>query len=124
MAKFSQAFLQGLLQPTYQKGLFEAARGIGMAPRVMQLQKEEKAEREQLSEILSGPTTGSAAIQRVAQLNTLAQQARMKGNTQRAIAIEKAAANLQSQIRMQGAGQIAELMQQLDRAVDPTNISN
>lgn len=124
MAKFSQAFLQGLLQPSYQKGLFEAARGIGMTPGLMKLRREEKAEQEQLSNILSGPTDNTSAIQRVAQLNTLAQQARMKGNTKRATAIEKVAANLQSQIRMQGAGQIAELMQQLDRAVDPTNISN
>ena len=29
MAKFSQAFLQGLLQPSYQQGLFTAARELG-----------------------------------------------------------------------------------------------
>jgi hypothetical protein len=41
MAKFSQTFLQGLLQPSYQQGLFEAARGIGMAPGLMRQQKEQ-----------------------------------------------------------------------------------
>jgi len=37
MAKFSQTFLQGLLQPTYQQGLFDVARNIGQAPAVMGL---------------------------------------------------------------------------------------
>lgn len=32
MAKFSQAFLQGLLQPTYGQGLFTAARELGEMP--------------------------------------------------------------------------------------------
>ena len=41
MAKFSQTFLQGLLQPSYQQGLFEAARGIGMTPGLMRQQKEQ-----------------------------------------------------------------------------------
>lgn len=39
MAKFSQAFLQGLLQPTYQRGLFEAARDVAQAPAVMGLER-------------------------------------------------------------------------------------
>jgi len=39
MAKFSQAFLQGLLQPTYQQGLFDVARSVGQAPAVMGLQR-------------------------------------------------------------------------------------
>ena len=33
MARFSQQFLQGLLQPSYQQGLFTAAQQIGSAPR-------------------------------------------------------------------------------------------
>jgi hypothetical protein len=42
MARFSQAFLQGLLQPTYQQGLFEAARGLGQTPGVMRMQREDE----------------------------------------------------------------------------------
>ena len=51
MAKFSQAFLQGLLQPTYQQGLFEAARGLGQTPGIMRMQRreEEEKKREQAS---------------------------------------------------------------------------
>lgn len=43
MAKFSQALLQGLLQPTYQQGLFEAARNVGQAPGVFAQQKTNEA---------------------------------------------------------------------------------
>jgi hypothetical protein len=39
MARFSQAFLQGLLQPSYQQGLFEAARGVGQTPGIMAMQE-------------------------------------------------------------------------------------
>jgi hypothetical protein len=42
MARFSQAFLQGLLQPTYQQGLFEAAKGLGQTPAILDLQREEE----------------------------------------------------------------------------------
>ena len=44
MAKFSQTFLQGLLQPSYQEGLFSAARGIGAAPQMRALQQQQQAE--------------------------------------------------------------------------------
>jgi len=39
MAKFSQTFLQGLLQPSYQEGLFTAARQAAELPGKMQEQK-------------------------------------------------------------------------------------
>ena len=45
MAKFSQAFLQSLLQPSYQEGLFTAARGIGQAPQMRALQQQQQAEK-------------------------------------------------------------------------------
>ena len=44
MAKFSQTFLQGLLQPTYQQGLFDVARSVGQAPAVMGLQRRREEE--------------------------------------------------------------------------------
>ena len=45
MAKFSQTFLQGLLQPTYQQGLFDVARNIGQAPALMR-EQEQRQQRE------------------------------------------------------------------------------
>lgn len=39
MAKFSQTFLQGLLQPSYQQGLFTAAEKAGQFPGQLQQQK-------------------------------------------------------------------------------------
>jgi len=42
MAKFSQQFLQSLLQPSYQEGLFTAARGIGQAPGLRRQQQQQQ----------------------------------------------------------------------------------
>jgi hypothetical protein len=49
VAKFSQTFLQGLLQPSYQQGLFEAARGVGQTPNIMRLQREREEKARMLS---------------------------------------------------------------------------
>jgi len=49
MAKFSQAFLQSMLQPSYQEGLFTAARGIGQAPGLRRQQQQQQAEQQQLA---------------------------------------------------------------------------
>lgn len=71
MAKFSQTFLQGLLQPSYQQGLFEAARGVGMTPGLMRMQKqqqEEKARRDK------GVLSGNMAIQQAAQAGNLTEE--------------------------------------------------
>jgi len=48
MAKFSQTFLQGLLQPSYQEGLFTAARGIGQAPGLRKQQQEQQQQMQAL----------------------------------------------------------------------------
>lgn len=63
MAKFSQAFLKGLLQPSYQQGLFEAARGIGMAPGLTALNRKQKEERERREKGMMG---GMLAAQQAA----------------------------------------------------------
>ena len=47
MAKFSQTFLQGLLQPSYQEGLFTAARGIGQAPQMRALQQQQQLKKQE-----------------------------------------------------------------------------
>lgn len=46
MARFSQALLQGLLNPTYQQGLFEAARGLGQTPGLMAAEKQRQEQQE------------------------------------------------------------------------------
>lgn len=52
MAKFSQQFIQGLLQPSYQQGLFTAAQQLGARPRQM-------AEKRQEQQMLGGLIPGS-----------------------------------------------------------------
>jgi phosphoribosylformylglycinamidine (FGAM) synthase PurS component len=56
MARFSQAFLQGLLRPTYAEGLFEAARGAGMAPGLISIEKKQEEEKQKKAKLLSGMT--------------------------------------------------------------------
>lgn len=51
MARFSQQFLQGLLQPSYQEGLFTAARGIGQAPAMRLQQQQQQQEAKQLAQM-------------------------------------------------------------------------
>lgn len=48
MAKFSQTFLQSMLQPSYQEGLFTAARGIGAAPGLRRQQQQEEEDMQKL----------------------------------------------------------------------------
>ena len=58
MAKFSQALLQSLMQPSYQEGLFTAAQGLGGAPRLAQQQAVQEQEAENL--LLSAAFPGEA----------------------------------------------------------------
>jgi len=48
MARFSQALLQGLLNPTYQQGLFEAARGLGQTPGLMAAEKQRQEQMQRM----------------------------------------------------------------------------
>ena len=48
MAKFSQTFLQSMLQPSYQEGLFTAARGIGAAPGLRRQQQQQEEDMQKL----------------------------------------------------------------------------
>lgn len=116
MAKFSQAFLQGLLNPTYQKGLEEAARNIGQAPAVMGLQRrreEEAAKMAQMgpvdlaryaeqeamktgdaTEVLQAQQVTKGVIQQqtqssLNQLDAARQQAVQKGNIAEAESVEE-----------------------------------
>lgn len=87
MARFSQAFLQGLLQPSYQQGLFEAARNLGQAPGIMRMEQqrqEEKAKQlAQMDQLVTTSTQATAAAQQgdvsavTRQINQLREQMKM-----------------------------------------------
>ena len=92
MARFSQTFLQGLLQPSYQQGLFEAARGLGQTPAVMGLQKEQEQQRQKMSEIYStAMQPGTTSVQ----LFQAAQQLMAQGKQEEAMSLLTQARGLQ-----------------------------
>jgi hypothetical protein len=75
MAKFSQAFLQSMLQPSYQEGLFTAARGIGQAPALRMQQQQQQAQQQIISEAntalqSNNPDQITAVSQKLAALGT------------------------------------------------------
>jgi len=118
MARFSQAFLQGLLQPTYQQGLFEAARSVGQTPGIMRMERQEKEEQEKLQQLM---TTGdpSQISARVQQLRQMAVQAT---STEQRRKYTAAADALENNIKTKGIQDISVLMGELDKAVDPARI--
>ena len=118
MARFSQAFLQGLLQPTYQQGLFEAARSVGQAPAVMGMQQKRKKEQAELRQLLTIDDPSKVG-QRIAQLRTLAVQA---PSTEKRTQYTAAADALEKQIRQSGLQSIAQKMSQLENSFDPMKI--
>lgn len=88
MAKFSQALLQGLLQPTYQQGLFEAARGLGAAPGVFAQQKANEARQKKTADIYSTAIAPGATS---AEINLGAQQLMQMGQQEEALALSEQA---------------------------------
>ena len=53
MAKFGQQFIQGLLRPSYQQGLFTAAQQLGARPRLM-AEQQQKQEEQKAYSMLAG----------------------------------------------------------------------
>jgi len=69
MAKFSQQFLQGLLQPSYQEGLFTAAQQIGAAPAKRRMQEQlASATPEQRFDIAISQLTRAGELEKAARL--------------------------------------------------------
>jgi hypothetical protein len=60
MARFSQTFLQGLLQPTYQQGLFEAARNVGQMPGIRAAEQKRLDKKAKEGELLDKMITTSS----------------------------------------------------------------
>jgi len=115
MSRFAESFIQGLMNPTYQKGLFTAAQSAGSFPR-------RQREAEQFKQLTSGAPVGSSVVSRVNQLQQLSIEAARRGDTPDARAYEAAAKQLQTTLKTQGANDIAGLMQQMQTSVDPTFI--
>jgi hypothetical protein len=84
VARFSQTFLQGLLQPSYQQGLFEAAKGLGQTPAIMDLQRQEREQKQKLADIYStAMQPGTTSVQ----MFQAAQQLMAQGKTEEAISL-------------------------------------
>ena len=82
MAKFSQAFLQSMLQPSYQQGLFTAAQQLGAAPAQRRKFEQSQALKQQLAGIDTNTPEGLAGLAKVY---------RQQGDIPNAIKYEEAA---------------------------------
>ena len=104
MARFSQAFLQGLLQPSYQQGLFEAARGVGQTPGLMRMEQQRQQQLDTIKNITSVSNQGVAAAQAAdlgglnASIKSLQQQAQSAPTVEVANAINDQLTTLQSMV--------------------------
>ena len=115
MARFAESFIQGLMSPSYQQGLFTAAQGAGSFSRRQQ-------EAEQFKQLTSGAAAGSSVVSRVNQLQQLSIQAARRGDTANARAYEAAANQLQTNLKTQGQQSISAIQQQLMTETDPTRM--
>jgi len=119
MAKFSETFLQGLLTPTYQQTLTEAAKGAAMAPGLMVIEKERKEKEKELQTLISGAPT----LERIAMLRSRA-AGLMTTNPDRAKDINTAADSLQKQYDSLQDQRKIELTGQASRIASDTSIGN
>ena len=120
MAKFSQTFLQGLLQPSYQEGLFTAARGIGMRPQMQALQQQQQAQQQVIAEANTAlqsndPATITAVSQKLAALGTPEATDLAFKLTQRLNQLQGPEAELR-QIQLEEARAAQEKRQQAERS--------
>lgn len=93
MARFSQALLQGLLNPAYQQGLFEAARGLGQTPGLMAANKQRQEQQQKLADIYGAAIAPDATSQ---QMTQAAQQLLQAGKVEEAIALAEQAREAQA----------------------------
>jgi hypothetical protein len=106
VARFSQTFLQGLLQPTYQQGLFEAAKGLGQTPGIMRMQQQRKASQAEIQRLLQENIGNPAKLQQ------LENQYRAQGDEDAAAAFNSAAkqataAQTEKKTALQEKGELA-----------------
>jgi len=130
MARFSQAFLQGLLQPTYQQGLFEAARSLGQAPGVMRMEQERQQQLAQMDQLVTTSRQATAAAQQgdvsalTKQIDQLQAQAQSATTMKEKMFYLNQIANLQAQIpNAQGIKQTrsVDALLRIDNELQNTN---
>jgi hypothetical protein len=107
MAKFSQTFLQSMLQPSYQEGLFTAARGVGAAPGLRRQQQQQEEDMQKLR--------GMGAVERA---EFMAQKAKtpqelMKAETAKTSAVKQG--SLESLRGLEAARQAAKTTEEKKR---------
>ena len=93
MAKFSQTFLQGLLQPSYQQGMFTAAEQAAQLPAQLRQQQQAQQQRQAMSQIDTSTPEG---------LLRLAQEYRKQGKITEALNAEKMARALAEKLQSSG----------------------
>jgi hypothetical protein len=129
MAKFSQAFLQGLLQPTYQQGLFEAARGVGQLPAVVESERQRKQQLDTIKNITSVFNQGMAAAQASdlgglnASIKALQQQAASALNVEVANSINEQITTLQSMVPETKRTASLNAINSIAATMDPSTLS-
>lgn len=85
MAKFSESFIQGLLNPSYSQGLFEAAKGVGATPGIMMAEKSRVKSQAEIQQLLQQYANDPA------QLTAMSQKYAAGGNKEAAKLFEDAA---------------------------------
>ena len=115
MARFGQQFIQGLLQPSYQKGLFSAAQQLGARPRQI---AEKRQEQQMLGGLVPGTPEYNEALARLQMQRGQVTEASATGATamQQKQAATKAAEDTATKSRLMGAA--------LKKARDNESIEN
>jgi len=106
MAKFSQQFLQGLLQPSYQQGLFTAAQQLGARPR-------QAAQQRMMADIDTNTPQG---------LQQLAKFYQSQGDMENAVKFAEAARKLQAQGAAQA--QLSAFQEQVAKAAEGAGLTD
>lgn len=88
MPQYSQALLQGLLNPAYQEGLFEAAKGLGQTPALMMAEKQRKEKQQKLADVYGSAIAPDATAE---QMTQAARQLLEAGKVEEAMALAQQA---------------------------------
>ena len=115
MARFGQQFIQGLLQPSYQQGLFSAAQQLGARPRQI---AEKRQEQQMLGGLVPGTPEYNEALARLQMQRGQVTEASATGAAamQQKQAATKAAEDTATKSRLMGAA--------LKKARDNESIEN
>ena len=103
MAKFSETFIQGLLNPSYSERLGDAAEGVGALPGMMMAEKSRVASQAEIQQLLKQYANDPA------QLTAMSQKYAAGGNKEAAKLFEDAATKATAQREGRGKGELMAL---------------